>query len=114
MHVAFWVGYLVFFSLLWGSYADNYAKEFVVVLLELPVKISICYINLYLLMPRLLYKQRYLPYILGLFGAVILAGIAQRVTWVYFLYPLYYQQEVDVVFWSIPKINKYIVTINSL
>lgn len=114
IHIGFWVGYLLFFSLLWGSYDDQYTKEFIIVLLELPVKIALCYLNLYLLMPRYLYKQRYLPYFLWLSIAVIVGGIAQRSVGMYFIYPLYYPEAATQSFWIPVKIIKSIITINSI
>ena len=114
IHIGFWLGYLIFFSLLWGSYDDAYAREFVIVLLELPVKIALCYISLYLLMPRYLYRQHYLAFFLWLSLAVMLGGIAQRGVVMYFIYPMYFPEEAGQAFWSLPKIIKYIISINSI
>ncbi len=113
LHILFWVGTVVFFGVLWGSYVDEYVKEFTILLIELPVKIAIVYINLYILIPRYLQNKRYEEYLLWLIPSMILAGAFQRVVAYYFIYPQYFPEAMTGVI-NFYKIIKYAVSLNTI
>lgn len=61
-HVLFWLLSITFFSLLYGSYIDDYYNGLMIELFELPFKMSLVYINMYYLMPQYLLQKRYLEF----------------------------------------------------
>ncbi|MBC5775375.1 histidine kinase [Pontibacter sp. KCTC 32443] len=88
-HLSFWVCYVVFFGLLYGSYIDDYYNAFMVELVELPFKMALVYFNMYYLMPKFLLTRRYLEffvYLLLLTGAI--AGLMQYVLLPLLIHPL--------------------------
>ncbi|NEM99721.1 sensor histidine kinase [Pontibacter burrus] len=89
LHLAFWVVYVVFFGLLYGSYIDDYYNAFMVELVELPFKVALVYFNMYYLMPKFLLSKRYLEFFVYLFlltGAI--AGLMQYVLLPFLIHPL--------------------------
>ncbi len=74
-HVAFWVFLIVFFTLLYGSFREDYLKQLQLQLLFLPDKLLPTYITLYVLMPRLLLREKYTAFFLRLVGVIIAAGL---------------------------------------
>ncbi|MEJ8756146.1 histidine kinase [Pontibacter sp. H259] len=90
VHVLFWVVYVVFFGLLYGSYIDDYYNAFMVELVELPFKMALVYFNMFYLVPTFLLTRRYLEfgvYILLLTGAI--AALMQYVLLPFLIHPFF-------------------------
>ncbi|RAU82300.1 sensor histidine kinase [Pontibacter arcticus] len=84
LHVVFWVVYVVFFGLLYGSYIDDYYNAFAVELVELPFKMTLVYFNMYFLMPQYLLQKRYLEFAIYLVLLTVGIGILMQ----FVLFPL--------------------------
>jgi sensor histidine kinase YesM len=92
-HILFWLGYILFYTVLWGSYEDNYWDQFQQLLFLLPWKIIPTYITLYYLMPKYLYPKRMAMYIgLSVVLALAMALIDRYMNWRY-LYHWFYPEE---------------------
>ncbi|WP_431127278.1 sensor histidine kinase [Flagellimonas flava] len=105
-HLLFWLGYILFFTVFWGSYEDNYFDQFLQVLFLLPWKIIPTYITLYYLMPKYLYHKKMGMYILlTVILAISMAMIDRYMTWRYIYQWFYYDEGhwKDPV-WYFPKI----------
>jgi sensor histidine kinase YesM len=74
LHLFFWVGYVCFFGLLYGSYIDDYYNAFMIELIELPFKMTLVYFNMYFLMPQYLLQKRYLEFFVYLFLMMLAIG----------------------------------------
>ncbi|MEL6538587.1 MAG: histidine kinase [Bacteroidota bacterium] len=86
-HALFWLVYLVFFSLVYGSYDENYGQEFLFMLLDLPMIVIATYVTMYGLLP-LLFKQKYGQFF-GLVALILLiAGFVNYSIYVQFKHPL--------------------------
>ncbi|SFD12755.1 GHKL domain-containing protein [Algibacter pectinivorans] len=71
-HVMFWLIYFLFNTFRWGSYFNDYLYSLQTNLIGFPIHMSLCYLNLYVLMPVFLFKRRILFYILSLLSAIFL------------------------------------------
>jgi two-component system, LytTR family, sensor histidine kinase AlgZ len=75
-HIIFWLIYFVFNTFRWGSYFNDYFYSFKTNLLGFPIHMTLCYLNILVLMPNLIYKKRYVLYIflllLALFSMVLI------------------------------------------
>lgn len=107
LHVLFWVSYVLFFSILWGSYDDQYYREFKVQALLLPGRMLIVYLNLYFLLPRFLLQKRYVQYILWLIPLTLLIGLQNRFMIYYFYYPIYDPDFIKTSFLTTEVLIKY-------
>ncbi len=61
-HIVFWVIYFTFNVLRWGSYYNDYWFSLKSNLVGFPIHIFLSYINIYLLMPRLVYRRKFVSY----------------------------------------------------
>ncbi|WP_347158419.1 sensor histidine kinase [Pontibacter chitinilyticus] len=89
-HLLFWVVYVVFFGLLYGSYIDDYYNAFMVELVELPFKMGLVYFNMYYLLPRYLLQNRYLEFFTYLLLLMaLIAALMQFVLVPFLIHPFF-------------------------
>lgn len=72
-HIIFWGLYFLFNTLRWGSYFDDYEYSFKTNILSFANHIPLAYFNVYVLMPRLVYRKKYVLYGLAVFLCLIAA-----------------------------------------
>ncbi|MFS4416536.1 sensor histidine kinase [Maribacter sp. 2307ULW6-5] len=72
-HILFWVLYFTFNTVRWGSYFHDYPYAFKTNLLSFLIHIPFCYLNIYGLMPRLLFKRKFVAYGLVILGCLVTA-----------------------------------------
>lgn len=83
-HVTFWVCYYLLFGFIWardGNYQAAYFLEFVL----LPIRIGVAYVALYVLLPRLLLKKKFVQFIIYFGLALIIGAVLQRLFIYFFL-----------------------------
>ena len=68
-HIIFWSISFIFNLLRWGSYHDDYGYSLRTNLIGFPIHMTLCYLNVYVLMPKLVFKKKYLAYV----GLLLLA-----------------------------------------
>jgi two-component system LytT family sensor kinase len=65
-HIWFWGGYFTLNFLRWGAYYNDYPYSFKSNLIEFSLVIPFVYLNLFVLVPKLVLKQKYIQYTLAL------------------------------------------------
>ncbi|MFY0713242.1 sensor histidine kinase [Seonamhaeicola sp. NFXS20] len=76
-HVLFWLVYFTLNTLRWGSYFSD-IKEFPYLyslttnLIGFPIHMILCYLNIYVLMPKFAFKKRYTRYIFLILSAIFI------------------------------------------
>ncbi len=63
-HIVFWSIYFVFNTFRWGSYFNDYIYSLKSNLLGFPIHMTLCYLNILILMPNLVYRKKYTLYII--------------------------------------------------
>jgi len=109
-HSVFWISQLVFYAVVYGSYADNYGQTFYEEAIYLPVKIVFTYFVMYYLLPFLLAGKN-MEFFALFVGGSLVAGVAQRYIAFNFDYPVYYPEALRDSFFWFPKISKMIASI---
>jgi len=80
-HILFWFAYFTLNTLRWGSYFDDpsfnnfqspYLYSLKTNLLGFAIHISLCYFNIYFLMPKFVFKKKYLFFILTIVSAIFI------------------------------------------
>jgi hypothetical protein len=69
-HLVFWLIYFTFNTLRWGSYYGDFWLSLKGNLVEFPIHIVLCYSTIYLLIPKLIYKRKFI-----LFSGIIILFI---------------------------------------
>lgn len=71
-HIIFWLIYFLFNTYRWGRYFDDFIYSLKTNLIGFPIHMTLCYVNIYLLMPKFVYKRKYLLYVILLISAIFL------------------------------------------
>ncbi|MBS9767773.1 MAG: histidine kinase [Flavobacteriaceae bacterium] len=88
-HIVFWLIYFTFNVLRWGSYYDDYWFSLKSNLVGFPIHIFLSYFNIYLLMPKLVYRRKFISY-----GVSVALSIFVMVVLKYYLTTLLISQNV--------------------
>lgn len=92
-HLVFWVVFISFFAIVYASFEENYAEQFLIQLTDATYQLPPVYFALYFLMPRLLFKERYITFSLSLIGLVFAASIASWMVYIYVQDPLFWPED---------------------
>jgi two-component system LytT family sensor kinase len=109
-HSVFWISQLVFYAVVYGSYADNYGQTFYEEAIFLPVRIIFTYFVMYYLLPFLL-AGRYVMFFTWFVVGSLIGGVAQRYIAFNYDYPIYYPEALRDPFLWFPKVSKMIASI---
>ncbi|NMH87133.1 sensor histidine kinase [Flavivirga algicola] len=69
-HVIFWLVYFLFTTFRWGSYFNDYEYAFKTTLLGFSIHMTLCYFNIYYLMPKFIYTRKYIIYSMALIASL--------------------------------------------
>lgn len=69
-HFIFWGVYFTVNFLRWGSYFNDYLYSFKANLLGFPIHISLSYFTVYYLVPKFIFKRKYISFALILLGSI--------------------------------------------
>lgn len=105
-HILFWLAFITFFAVLYGSFNEDYFKQFQIQLLYLPEKLLATYLTIYFLLPRYLLKEKYLTFF-SLLGLILLiSGYIHWVTAYFIEIPLFWPEADWGPLWYPNKILK--------
>lgn len=110
-HILFWIGHIVFYGLLYGSFEEKYAQSFLQELLYLPGKVVFTYFVLYYLLPKYVLPGLYGQFTIWLLVSSLVVGVFQRYIAYTVDYPLHFPQFLGDPFFYWPKIIKQVVMI---
>jgi two-component system, LytTR family, sensor kinase len=91
-HLVFWVSYVLFFTILYGSFDNDYYREFMVLIELLPFKIAVTYLMLYVFVPKFLLRKKYFLFAIFFIITSITFGVPYRLISYYYLYPIYWPE----------------------
>jgi two-component system LytT family sensor kinase len=109
-HILFWIFCYLFYSLTYGSYTEEYQKEFMSNLFLLPVRVIGTYVLIYWLIPVFLLKKKYVAFALLTMLHAVLFGFALWLVLHFFVYcnGCIYESSYPLLY--IPKIFALIIT----
>ena len=76
-HIIFWSIYFLFNTFRWGSYFNDYLYSLKTNLLGFPIHIALVYFNIYFLMPKFVFKRKYISYVVLILSAIFLMVLAK-------------------------------------
>ncbi|MTK52275.1 histidine kinase [Paludibacter sp.] len=113
-HIAYWVGVVTFFTLLWGTRYSNYWVCFYNELVFLPIKLGMTYFSLYYIIPKLLFRGEYFRTGVASLLTMVGGGVLQR-TLVYFsVIPLLGVSDMHVGLFDPTEILNHIINATSV
>jgi len=106
-HVIFWVIYTSFFAIVYGSFEEDYSRQFQHVWLDAIVQIPAVYLVLYGLMPKLLFKGKYGRFFGALLVIILIFSALDWFVYVVIQKPLLWPEDFsEPVLWNVRKIFK--------
>ena len=112
-HLLYWFLFISFFTLIWGTYDNNYYRNFMIQLFSLPARLMLVYVTLYFLFPTFLLQKKYGTFIL--FYLLLLIAVTlfvQRVLFFYVIQPSYLQGFEKGEFFVVTAIMNTILDVN--
>jgi sensor histidine kinase YesM len=70
-HILFWTAYFVFNTFRWSSIHDDFIYSLKTNLIGFPIHMALAYFNVYYLMPRFVYTQKYLTYTFAILASLV-------------------------------------------
>ncbi len=111
-HILFWFLYILFYFFQFAVYRKEEINWNVLWSLAITVWIDIgaAYFTVYFLLPKYLFRRRYLLFSIYFILSAAVAGLLQRVIMVYISYPIFYSDYTgEILFW---KINPFYTLVN--
>ena len=71
-HAIFWAVYFLLNTLRWGNYFDDYIYSLKTNIIGFPVHMVLAYLNIFVLMPRFVFKRKYFLYVVFLIAILLL------------------------------------------
>ena len=71
-HIAFWSLYFIFNTLRWQSIHGDFMYSLKTNLIGFPIHMTLCYLNVYVLMPKFIYTRKYLLYGISILSALLI------------------------------------------
>ena len=105
-HILFWIVFITFFGLLYGSFDDDYRRSFLMQLVNLPSKLLATYLTIYLLLPRFLLKEQYLRFFSLVSLVLLAAGFMHWIAYFHIEAPIFYPEKQFATLWYPNKILK--------
>ncbi len=112
-HVLFWLGYVLFYTVLWGAYEEQYGQAFVETVVRLPMIVAAAYFTLYYMVPQQLLKKNYWAFAGTLAVSAYAFGFLERVVLFQTVIPWFHPDYDTATYpvWSFTKILHGIVRI---
>ncbi|MEP5611341.1 MAG: histidine kinase [Cyclobacteriaceae bacterium] len=106
-HFVFWLVYVSFFSLVYGFFEDDYGRQFFIQLTDAVVQAPAVYFTIYFLMPRFLFKEKYVEFILSIVFVILAFSTLIWIDYIFIQQPLFWpESDYQPVLFNIGKILK--------
>lgn len=107
LHLIFWVVFISFFSIVYGSFEEEYLLQFQIQLTDAIIQVPAVYIGLYVLMPKLLFRERYGAFFTWLIGLIFAFSILSWFNYILIQEPLFWPDDTyQPAWWNWGKIFK--------
>ena len=112
-HILYWLVFVCFFTLVWGTYDNDYFRNFMIQVFSLPSRLILVYVTLFFLFPKFLLEKKYRKFIL-LYVLLLIAVTVfiQRTFFFYIIQPAYLQNFKSSNFFATTEIMNTLLDVN--
>ena len=89
-HLIFWVVFISFFALVYGSFSEDYGRQYLMLLTDAYIQIPAVYFTLYFLMPRFLFREKYTEFLIYLIVVILFFSALTWFNYVFVQEPLFW------------------------
>lgn len=112
-HIVYWVFWVCFWAVMWGTWDYNFTKTFYIQVVELPFKLAAVYAVIYYLLPKFLFKSKYSGFIISYMIVLLAFGFVLRYTWFVLIEPEYFPERLPFGLFKFTELLNAILTINT-
>lgn len=112
-HVFYWLFFVLFFAIIWGTYDNDYYRNLMIQIFSLPARATLVYVTLYGLIPAFFLQKNYTGFIVS--SLLLLIGVSvfiQRPIIFYVVQPLYMDGFKSDHFFAVTEIMNTILDVN--
>ena len=112
-HLFYWLLFVLFFTIIWGTYDNDYYRNLMIQLFSLPARVTLVYVTLYVLIPTFFLQKKYTGFIVSFL--ILLIGTSvfiQRSLIFYVVQPLYLTDFKSDHFFVITEIMNTVLDVN--
>ena len=84
-HIVFWAIYFLLNTFRWGRFYDDFIYSVQSNLIGFPIHIALCYLNVYVLLPKFVFKNKYYLFLLFLVTSIFVMAVLKFNLTYYFL-----------------------------
>lgn len=112
-HILYWFGLTIGFALIWATHDNDFLRSFTIQFFALPARMILVYTTLYILIPFLLLKKRFVFFILCYTILLIFITICiQRPIMLYYVQPRYLSDWVSNGYFNVIELMNTLLDIN--
>lgn len=112
-HLLYWLFFVLFFTIIWGTYDNDFSRNLSIQLFSLPARITLVYTTIYFLIPIFFLQKRYTAFIMSFFTLLIGVSIfIQRPIIFYLVQPFYSHHFKSDHFFAVTEIMNTILDVN--
>lgn len=112
-HLLYWLFFVLFFTIIWGTYDNDFSRNLSIQLFSLPARITLVYTTIYFLIPIFFLQKRYTAFIMSFFTLLIGVSIfIQRPIIFYLVQPFYSHHFKSDYFFAVTEIMNTILDVN--
>jgi two-component system, LytTR family, response regulator LytT len=112
-HLFYWMSFVLFFTVVWGTYDMDFHRNFLIQIFGLPARILLVYLCLFYIFPVFLLKKKYLQFFCSYLGLLLLTGILiQRPLMIYYVQPVFWPEWDSKEFFAVTEMVNTILDVN--
>lgn len=113
LHVLYWIIWVVFWGIMWGTFDNNYVKTFYIQVIELPFKLMLVYLVIYLLMPRYFYQGKYITFLVSYIFLLLTLGLVLKIISYFTIDPIYFTDRLSYGIIKFTELMNVMLTLNT-
>jgi two-component system, LytTR family, sensor kinase len=110
-HASFWIIYVLYYTLVFGSFDFKYPEISQEILIVLPVRMAATYFTLYILFRLFFYQKKYTLFIVGFMVSAVVFSLLQNIVYHYIIFPAFYHKLTTESILYFPRLLKGIINI---
>lgn len=112
-HLIYWIVFILFFTLIWGTYDHNYSRNFMIQLCSLPSRLILVYGTLSFLIPNYFLKEHYGKFVLYFTLLLLITSIGiQRAIMIYFVEDIYLTDHKSEHYFTLTQLMNTVLDVN--
>jgi len=112
-HILYWIGLILFFGVIWGTYDNDYVRSFTIQFFALPARMVLIYTSLYVLIPIFFLRRNFLTFALSYAILLLLVAVfIQRPIMIYYVQPNYFPDWISLGYFNIIELMNTVLDVN--